>query len=116
MRFRYSIRDGLLVTAIAAVAAGWWVDRQRLQHEHDSTRVALQAELQAARDELKRSPWNAYLWKSAAVRLAKAMRQEGWYVRFSADGSGVGFTHPGNFEGNPQKAEEMNRANPLPIP
>jgi len=30
MQLRFSIRDLLLVTAIIALAAGWWIDHQRI--------------------------------------------------------------------------------------
>ncbi len=34
---KFSIRDLLLVTFIVALAAGWWVDRRRLQGEVKKT-------------------------------------------------------------------------------
>jgi len=30
MKFRFSIRDLLLIVAIVALAAGWWIDHQRI--------------------------------------------------------------------------------------
>ena len=33
--FRFSIRDLILVTVIAAVCLGWWMDRRRLAAERD---------------------------------------------------------------------------------
>jgi hypothetical protein len=31
---KFSIRDALFVTTIAALAAGWWIDRRALQRAH----------------------------------------------------------------------------------
>ena len=31
-RFQFSIRDLLLIIVIAALAAGWWIDHQRINH------------------------------------------------------------------------------------
>ena len=30
MKFQFSIRDLLLIVVIAALAAGWWIDHQRI--------------------------------------------------------------------------------------
>jgi hypothetical protein len=30
MKFQFSIREMLLIAAIAALAAGWWIDHQRI--------------------------------------------------------------------------------------
>jgi hypothetical protein len=30
MKFQFSIRDLLIVVAFVAVAAGWWIDHQRI--------------------------------------------------------------------------------------
>ena len=112
MRLRFSIRDCLLVTAIVAVALGWWADRRRLLGELEGVRD----ELQVARDDLAQAPWKAYLWKGVAVGFAKVMREEGWHTKIKADGSGWGYTTPDAFVGDPQRAQELNKANPLPIP
>jgi hypothetical protein len=31
MRFRFTIRDLLWLTAVVALAVGWWVDRRQIQ-------------------------------------------------------------------------------------
>src|SRR5262245_5532160 len=35
MRFQFTIRDILLITVIAAVAAGWWIDHRHWQWVRD---------------------------------------------------------------------------------
>lgn len=35
MRFRFSIRDLLLLTVIAALAIGWWLDHRKLTKENE---------------------------------------------------------------------------------
>ena len=32
MKIQFSIRDLLLIIVIAALAAGWWIDHQRINH------------------------------------------------------------------------------------
>ena len=120
MRLRFSIRDCLLVTAIVGLALGWWVDRQRLIREHQSTREALLA----MREKLDNPPWdtigeaslNAIHWKRMALEFAEDMRKEGWFVSVSADGWGSELSPPHAFADNPGRALELNKANPLPIP
>jgi hypothetical protein len=42
---RFSIRDLLLVTVIAALATGWWVDHRRHEQEIPEIRAKLRYEL-----------------------------------------------------------------------
>jgi hypothetical protein len=45
MRFRFSIRDLLWLTALVAMAAGWWLDHRRVQTQN--------AEIQAKYKQLE---------------------------------------------------------------
>src|SRR5688572_14855723 len=56
--FKVSIRELLLVTAIAAVALGWWIDRSRLSARADE----------------------ADTWKFRAESLGRSVRDSGWEV------------------------------------
>ena len=39
MRFRFTIRDLLLVTAIIAMAIGWWLDRSRIDRQYVDLKI-----------------------------------------------------------------------------
>jgi hypothetical protein len=65
--FRFSIRDIVLVTVIAAVAVGWWADRRQLL---DSNR-SLQREMEALD-----AKWNATFESERRVANLRAM--EAW--------------------------------------
>ena len=97
---KFSIRDLLLVTVIVALAVGWWVNRQQLV-----------TELVATKKQLEDSPWQAHRWEETAKVFAKTMREEGWFVRVQADG-GYSITHRKSL--GPGRADELNKANPLP--
>jgi hypothetical protein len=61
--FRFTIRDLLLATAIAALAVGWWIDRSRLAPKAaDSDR-----------------------WKFRAESLAERVQPSGWHVNWNND-------------------------------
>jgi hypothetical protein len=61
--FRFTIRDLLLATVIAALAIGWWIDRSRLAPK-------------AAESDT---------WKFRAESLAERVQPNGWQVKWDDD-------------------------------
>jgi hypothetical protein len=60
-RFQFTIRDLLLIIVIAALAAGWWVDRTRLaaQLETDAGKInALRRQSAVEFNELRQEIFN----------------------------------------------------------
>lgn len=58
--FKFTIRDLLLVTVIAALAVGWWLDRSRLAPRANTSDT----------------------WKFRAESLAERVRPDGWHVKW----------------------------------
>jgi hypothetical protein len=51
MRFRFTIRDLLWLTVVAAVAVGWWADRQSLQKQSAAESNSLRADFNSLRKD-----------------------------------------------------------------
>lgn len=49
-----------------------------------------------------------------AIEFAEAMREEGWYVSVGADANSFEFSPPHAFAQQPERAQELNKASPLP--
>jgi len=73
--FRFTIRDIVLVTAIVALAVGWWADRRRLVLDRNS------AEARSKVLEQKEAEW-----REANSWLTSALNKEG-PSSFGASGS-----------------------------
>ena len=61
-RFQFSIRDLLLIIVIAALAAGWWIDHQRINRlavQHWEYRWAAPGDFQQSQATLGDEGWEA---------------------------------------------------------
>jgi hypothetical protein len=82
---RFTIRDVLWLTVVAAVAVGWFVDRSRLRGE--ATAIAsdlerVQASSTMGQLELAKV---CKLWQVRAERLAERIRADGYQVTWSGE-------------------------------
>ncbi len=51
MKLRFTIRDLLWLTALAAVSVGWWADRQSLQKQSAAEANSLRADFNSLRKD-----------------------------------------------------------------
>jgi hypothetical protein len=66
--FRFTIREVLLITLVAALALGWWIDRRHLVHNLESShRRGLN---EALSDVLRNQGCTIEMHKSAVVVVA----------------------------------------------
>ena len=63
--FRFTIRELLLLTLIAALALGWWMDHRRMKRQ-------------------------GYIHRSHAAYFRELLERDGYKVTISPDGTGVG--------------------------
>ena len=66
--FRFTIRDILWLTVVAALAVGWWIDQGRIRRQ----REALQASEQAIADEREKLRIEVQLLQTLPLRQAQA--------------------------------------------
>jgi hypothetical protein len=52
MRFRFTIRDLLWLTALVAIGVGWWLDHRSIQRQFLAESNGLRAEFNSLRDDL----------------------------------------------------------------
>ena len=80
MKFQFSIRDLLLIVAIVALAAGWWIDHQRID------RLAVQ-----------KWEYREEYGYSGVQAIANKLGDDGWEVcsvSFVNNGASVLFKRP----------------------
>ena len=56
MRLRFTIRDLLWLTALAALAVGWWLDHRRTMSRLEDANRQLQSQIRLITDKVARQP------------------------------------------------------------